>query len=58
VFGLVALLIRLMIAVFVMCIWLCWAVIALPMVAILSAAGHHRAARTWERSMLWRRRLF
>lgn len=35
--------------------WLLWAMIALPVAAIASAAGHPAASRQWMRSLNWQR---
>ena len=53
--GLATMLIRLMIAICVLSLWLCWALIALPMVLIMSATGNPRAAKSLERSLRWHR---
>ena len=53
-FALVFLFIRLMCLMLVLCLWLTWAMIALPVMLILSATGNHAASRTWQRSLRWR----
>jgi hypothetical protein len=52
-FGLVVLMIRLTIAMCVLSLWLCWAMIAFPAMLIASACGNRQAARSFERSMRW-----
>lgn len=32
-------------------VWLCWAMMALPVALIASVAGNERASRQWKRSM-------
>ena len=53
-FALVFLFIRLMWLMLVLCLWLTWAIIAVPVMLILSATGNHAAARSWQRSLRWR----
>ena len=34
-------------------VWLCWAMVALPIALIASATGNERSSRQWMRSMRW-----
>lgn len=54
-FSLLYLMIKLMIATVVLSLWLMWALIALPVMLIASATGNQRSARSWQRSLRWRR---
>jgi hypothetical protein len=47
--------IRLTIKMFVLAIWLLWAMIAVTVVLIASVTGNHSTARQWQRSMRWHR---
>lgn len=38
-------------------LWLCWALIALPVALIANLAGNKRVSRQWMRSMNWSRAL-
>ena len=36
-------------------LWLCWAIVAMPVALIASLTGNNHVARQWQRSMNWRR---
>jgi hypothetical protein len=55
VFGLLFLLIRLMVAVVLIGIWLCFAAIAVPVMLLCAVTGNRAGARSLERSLHWRR---
>jgi hypothetical protein len=51
--GLVILAVKLYIKLTLLCLWVCWAVIALPVAGICSMTGHERAGRQWVHSTRW-----
>jgi hypothetical protein len=51
------LIIRLMVALCLFSLWLCWALIAVPALIICQARGNQSVARSWERSLRWHRHL-
>lgn len=54
-FYLIILFVRLMAWMFMLSLWLMWAMIALPIALIASLAGNERVARQWMRSLRWPR---
>jgi hypothetical protein len=54
VFGLIIWMFRLTVMMLVLCVWLMWAMIALPVIIIASATGNHATSRSWQRSLRWR----
>jgi hypothetical protein len=55
VLGLIFAVVRLMVFLVMAALWLSWALIADAIVLALSLTGNSGAARSWQRSLRWRR---
>jgi uncharacterized membrane protein YtjA (UPF0391 family) len=52
---LIYLAVKLMWRMLLLCFWLSWMIVALPIALIAGATGHDRIARQWMQSLNWRR---